>query len=189
MGLGERVKEKAVCRPEGVIGRLGGRMMALDKELPAWVLNILEIEPSDSIVEIGSGPGVAVALASELAYEGRVVGVDPSETMLDMARRRNKERIEENIVEFHRGTAEDLPFDDDTFDAAMTINSLHLWSDPVEGLEEVSRTMKPASRIAVSVSRFSYASSDEFDRYLAEAGFERIATREGDRGICLVGEN
>lgn len=186
MNLGERLKEKAVYQPQGILGRLGGRMMAIDRDLPAWVLDLLEVDPSDSVLEVGSGPGVGVELAAERAHEGWIVGVDPSETMLDMARQRNSEALAAGRVEFHLGTADDLPFEDATFDTAMTINSLHLWSDPVAGLGEVRRTMRPDSRIAVALSRFSSASADEFERHLTEAGFEDVIEHTEDSGTCFL---
>lgn len=186
MTLGDRIKEKAVCHPHGLLGRLGGRLMAIDKNLPVWVLDRLEIGPSDSVLEVGSGPGVGVELAAERAHGGWIVGVDPSETMLNMARRRNSEACEAGRVEFHRTTADTLPFDDATFDAAMTINSLHLWSDPVAGLVEIRRTMRPNSRIAVALSHFSPASTDAFERYLSEAGFKDISEHTGERGMCFL---
>jgi SAM-dependent methyltransferase len=59
--------------------------MSLDRKLPAWVLDLLDLQPSDTLLEIGPGPGVGVELAATRAPRGRVVGVDRSETMLAMA--------------------------------------------------------------------------------------------------------
>lgn len=150
-----RLMENAFCMPQGMLGRLGGWLMSLDRGLPAWVLDLLEINPSDAVLEVGSGPGVGVELAAARAYEGWVVGVDPSETMLEMARRRNRARIEAGRIELCLGAIDKLPFDEATFDAAMTLNSLHLWPDPVGGLREVRRTLRPGGRIAVAITRFS----------------------------------
>ena len=56
----ETVMENMFCMPQGLLGRLGGRLMSLDRDLPAWVLDLLEIDPSDSVLEVGSGPGVGL---------------------------------------------------------------------------------------------------------------------------------
>lgn len=117
------------------------------------------------------GPGVGVQLATALAREGRVVEVDPSATMLNMARDRNSEALQEGRVELCPGTADKLSFEDATFDVAFTINSLHLWPD----------------RTGVAVSRFSYASADKFRDHLGDAGFEEILVHHGDMGTCVVG--
>jgi ubiquinone/menaquinone biosynthesis C-methylase UbiE len=186
MELKTRLMEQAFCFPQGRVGRLGGRLMALDNVLPAWVLTLLEVGPFDSVLEVGSGPGLGVALAATLVREGRVVGLDPSETMLNMARDRNRREIEAGRIELHQGDAANLPFDDAVFDVAYTINSLHLWPDPVAGLREVRRTLRRGGRIGVAISRFSYASADSFGDHLIHAGFEGVNIHTGDRGTCVV---
>ena len=185
--ISEYVMENMFCAPQGVLGRVGGRLMSLDRGLPAWVLDILDVDPSDSVLEVGSGPGVGLELAAARAHEGRVVGVDPSETMLAMAHRRNRARIEVGRVELRLGTVDKLPFDDAAFDKAMTMNSLHLWPDPVAGLREVRRTLRTGGRIAVAITRFSYASPDRFEQHLIDSGFADIRVYTGDQGTCALG--
>lgn len=185
--VNDYIMENMFCAPKGALGRLGGQLMSQDHWLPAWVLDLLEINPHDSVLEVGSGPGVGLGLAAARAQEGRVVGVDPSETMLEMARRRNHARIEAGRVELRSGTVEKLPFDDATFDKAMTMNSLHLWRDPVAGLKEIRRTLRPGGRIAVAITRFSYASSDKWKSYLNDAGFTDVGIHTGEPGTCALG--
>ncbi len=179
--------ENMFCMPHGMLGRVGGRLMSLDRGLPAWVLDLLEIEPSDTVLEVGSGPGVGLELAAARAHKGRVVGVDPSATMLEMAHRRNRAQIEAGSVELRLGNVDKLPFDDDTFDKAMTMNSLHLWPDPVTGLMEVRRTLRTGGRIGVAITRFSYASPDKFEQHLIDSGFADVSVFKGDKGICALG--
>jgi ubiquinone/menaquinone biosynthesis C-methylase UbiE len=183
----DQLMENAFCRPQGVVGRLGGRLMSLDHDLPAWVVELLKVEPSDSVLEVGSGPGVGLALAATKGHQGWVVGVDPSQTMLEMARRRNYARIEAGQVVLRLGTADKLPFEDATFDKAMTMNSLHLWPDPVAGLREVRRTLRPGGRIAVAITRFSYASPDKFEQQLTAGGFANVTVHRGNVGTCAMG--
>jgi ubiquinone/menaquinone biosynthesis C-methylase UbiE len=161
--------------------------MSLDRGLPAWVLDLLEVDPTDWVLEVGSGPGVGLELAAAKAYKGQVVGVDPSETMLEMARRRNRVQIEAGRVELRLGSVDQLPFDDATFDKAMTMNSLHLWPDPVIGLKEVRRTLRAGGRIAVAITRFSYASPDKFEGHLIDSGFTDVSFHTGDTGTCALG--
>src|ERR671922_2855370 len=87
MTVKDYMMENMFCRPKGSLGELGGRLMSQDRWLPAWVLDLLEINPSDSVLEVGPGPGLGLQLTTARAYQGRVVGVDRSETMLEMARR------------------------------------------------------------------------------------------------------
>jgi ubiquinone/menaquinone biosynthesis C-methylase UbiE len=181
------IMENMFCLPQGILGRLGGQLMSLDRGLPAWVLDLLEVDPSEAVLEVGSGPGVGLELAAARAYAGRVVGVDPSVTMLEMAQRRNRAQIEAGRVELRLGAADQLPFDDASFDKAMTMNSLHLWPDPVAGLKEVRRTLRRGGRIAVAITRFSYASPDKFERYLIASGFTDVSVHTGEVGTCALG--
>jgi ubiquinone/menaquinone biosynthesis C-methylase UbiE len=187
IAIKEYVMENMFCMPKGALGRLGGQLMAQDRRLPAWVLDLLEIEPSDSVLEVGSGPGLGLQLAAVRVHYGRVVGVDLSETMLEMARRRNRAQIKAGRVELHHGSVDRLPFGDASFDKAMTMNSLHLWRDPVAGLREIKRTLRPGGRIAVAITRFSYASPAKFESYLMNSGFSEVSVYEGDPGICALG--
>jgi len=118
--------ENMFCAPRGMLGHVGERLMSLDQGLPTWVLDLLEINVSDSILEVGLGPRLGLELAAARAREGRVVGVDASETMLGVAGRRNHTQIEVGRVELRLGSADRLLFDDATFDKAMTLNSLHI---------------------------------------------------------------
>ncbi len=183
----ERLMENTFCLPQGMLGRLGGWLMSLDRGLPAWVLDLLEIAPADAVLEVGSGPGVGIELAAARVYEGWVVGVDPSETMIEMAHRRNRARIEAGRVELRLSAVDKLPFDNATFDVAVTLNSLHLWPDPVAGLMEMRRTLRPGGRIAVAITRFSYASSDKFERHLIDGGFTDVSIHTGEAGTCALG--
>jgi ubiquinone/menaquinone biosynthesis C-methylase UbiE len=107
--------------------------------------------------------------------------------MIEMAHRRNRARIEAGGIELWLGTADKIPFDDATFDKAMTMNSLHLWPDPVAGLREVRRTLRTRGRIAVAITRFSYASPDNFENHLLDAGFVDVSLHTGESGTCALG--
>jgi ubiquinone/menaquinone biosynthesis C-methylase UbiE len=105
--------------------------------------------------------------------------------------RRNHKQLKAGLVELrlgtvHSGPSTRLPFGDRTFNAAMAINCLHLWQDPKRGLQEVARTLKPGGRIAVAVSRYSYASPDRFEQQLVENGFSNVRILRGERGPCAL---
>ena len=187
IAVNDYIMENMFCAPKGALGWLGGQLMSQDHWLSAWVLDLLEVHPSDSVLEVGSGPGVGMQLAAERAYQGTVVGIDPSETMLEMAHRRNRALIEARYVELHHGSVEKLPFPDAAFDKAMTMNSLHLWPNQVAGLREIKRILRPGGRIAVAFTRFSYTSADKFRRQLLDAGFTDVSLHTGEPGTCALG--
>ena len=67
-------------RPKGVLGRLGGIVMArTNQTCAAWVIDLLAIHRNDKVLEVGFGPGVGIRLLAGLASAGNVAGVDALE--------------------------------------------------------------------------------------------------------------
>lgn len=140
--------------PRGVWGSLAGRIMAVtpsNNDRIRWTLGLLDIKPADRILEIGFGPGIAIALASELASVGFVAGVDHSAVMVRHASRRNAAALREGRVALRLGSAGTLPSFDRPFDKIFTINSIHFWSEPLECLRRLHEQLKPGGLIAVTI--------------------------------------
>lgn len=117
-----------------------GRNPRSNRVLPS----IADLDPSHIVLDIGCGPGAAVRAAAGSVT--RAVGVDRSEAMVEIARRRS--RRFGNVV-FEVAGAEDLPFPDDTFDRVWTIHSFHHWEHPGEGLAQALRVIKPGGRLLI----------------------------------------
>jgi ubiquinone/menaquinone biosynthesis C-methylase UbiE len=102
------------------------RMFGRPQDCGAWVSVLLEIEPSDSVLEVGFGPGVVIQRLSNLASAGHVAGIDPSREMVEQARGRNDTAIRSGRVDLRHSSVENLPFDDDSFAKALAINSMQV---------------------------------------------------------------
>jgi arsenite methyltransferase len=102
------------------------------------VRRLLAPRPGERIVDIGAGPGF---LAAELAAEGaRVVAVDPSASMRELARARGDFAIED-------GSAEALPLPDGSVDAAVATQVLEYVPDVSGALAEIRRVLRPGGRV------------------------------------------
>lgn len=116
----------------------------------AWQLPIdwLDIPPGGVGLDVGSGPGnVTASLARAAGADGLALGVDVSEPML--ARAVNAEAGPN--VGFLHADAQQLPFRDQTVDAAISLAVLQLIPDPSATLAEMVRVLKPGGRMAVMV--------------------------------------
>ncbi len=108
------------------------------------VLDALHLEAGDTIADIGSGPGfVAYEMAEQVGPTGRVQGVDISEPMLALARRRCSEQP---WVSFEKGDAADLPLPAAGFDVAVSIQVLEYVPDTAKALREMARILRPGGR-------------------------------------------
>ncbi len=89
----------------------------------------------DTLLDVGCGTGLRLLTFREMGL--RVIGVDPSPSMLEVA-----ERNVGRQAELHRAGAEDLPFDDNAFNHACVIHTLEFTEDPALALEEIFRVTK-----------------------------------------------
>ena len=104
----------------------------------------LALQPGERVLDIGSGPGfLAAEMAAEVGPEGAVHGVDPSEAMLAVARRRG------GGAEFATADALALPFGDEPFDAAVATQVYEYVEDMPGALAEVRRVLRPGGRLLI----------------------------------------
>src|SRR4051812_8442304 len=110
------------------------------------LIEAAKLRPDDRALDVGCGPGIAVELATHTITGGRVTGMDPSEAMLEEARRRTHGAPG---VVLEQTAAEAIPLDDASVDIAWALNSLHHWHDRAAGLAEVRRVLRPGGRFVV----------------------------------------
>jgi SAM-dependent methyltransferase len=115
-----------------------------------WAIRAaLALRAGEHVLDIGSGPGLLAAeMAEELGARGRVDGVDPSESMLAVARRREPSPGAAP-AEFHLAGALALPFGDGEFDAAVTTQVLEYVEDVPAALAEARRVLREGERLLV----------------------------------------
>ena len=110
------------------------------------------------VLDLGTGTGLlAIALAKKIP-DGEVIGLDLSDVALEVARK-NLQEIEQPLrVSFEKGDAEDMPFEDGTFDLVVSSNTLHLIKNPVRMFNEIHRVLKSEGRFFLSDFRRSWLS-------------------------------
>lgn len=178
---------RAFGRPQGVLGRLGGVIMArMNADCGAWVAGLLEVRPDDAVLEVGFGPGVIIQRLANLASSGRVAGIDQSQEMFQQASARNAAEIRGNHVDLKCGSVESLPFNNNSFDKVIAINSMQVWPDAIGGLREVRRVMTPGGRIALGFTPYSGQRNGGLLEILTAAGFVEARMVESNKGFCAL---
>jgi ubiquinone/menaquinone biosynthesis C-methylase UbiE len=187
MSVAHSILMRMFGRPKGILGRLGGIVMVrTNQKCAAWVIDLLGIQPNDSVLEVGFGPGVGIELLARLVSGGYVAGIDPSEEMIEQAKARNVKAIERGRLDLRYGSAESLPFEGNTFTKALAINSMQVWPDAVAGLREMQRVMKPGGRIALGFTPYSGQSKNGLPEMLGAAGFTEAYLVEAEEGFCAL---
>jgi SAM-dependent methyltransferase len=187
-------------RPTGAAGHVAGWIMGRRSSNVArsrWAVQLLDVGPADRVIELGCGPGVAVTALARRATRGTVVGVDHSPVMISQARRRNRAAVRAGRVRLIQASVEDLP--DGPFDAALAVNTLGMWPEPVDRLREIRGLLRPGGRIAVvsqprcvgATAATSSAAADEVVGLLVEAGFALLRTEVLDLdppAVCVLAQ-
>ncbi|MET4700970.1 ubiquinone/menaquinone biosynthesis C-methylase UbiE [Constrictibacter sp. MBR-5] len=187
MGLGKSILLRMFGRPRGLLGRIGGWIMArMNDDAGAWAVGLLEVGPADRVLEIGFGPGVALKRLSGLVTKGRIAGVDVSTRMMAQAKARNAAAIRRGRVELHRGVAESLPFAEASFEKVLAVNSVQVWSDAAAGLAEVRRILVPGGQVALCFTRHAGQREEDMVKALREAGFSAPRLMRGERAFCVL---
>jgi ubiquinone/menaquinone biosynthesis C-methylase UbiE len=100
----------------------------------------LKLEPEESLLDIGTGPGNFPTRLRTGGHLGRLVGVDFSNGMLEVARAKT------DAVEWLQANAMDLPFADSSFDVVTARHMLYHVPDMNKALREAKRVLKPNGR-------------------------------------------
>lgn len=193
--------------PSGDEGRDVGKAMAQwNIGTNALAFECLGVQPSDHVLEIGFGPGEALAEAIYLTPKGFVAGLDQSETMLAMAQQRNSRAIIQDKLELTLGTADAMPYADGSFHKVFAANVGHFWKEPRVELAEIKRVLRPGGRLALIGGHpkdwkpglkesgvFYPRLPEEWEKLLSDAGFKNVRTTikkfDDEDAMCVTGES
>jgi ubiquinone/menaquinone biosynthesis C-methylase UbiE len=188
-------------RPAGWLGEIVARVMGFETAA-ANRLALEELSPraGEAILEVGCGHGRALAQLARVP-SAFVAGIDASEVMIRLARRRLDRSISEGRAEVSLATADAIPHGDERFDAALAIHVLYFWTDAISELREIRRVLRPGGRLvigyrprdadavaALPATVYVLWSADEVEGLLVNAGFHAIRSVErahgGSRFVC-----
>jgi ubiquinone/menaquinone biosynthesis C-methylase UbiE len=125
-----------------------------------------------AVLDIATGPGEpALTVAGIVGPEGKVVGIDPIPGMVAAARRETERRGLTN-TQFDVGSADELPFAADTFDAVLSRFGVMFFPSPEDSIRGMLRVLKPGGRMALAVwgplehNPFYFVTSRVIESYL-----------------------
>lgn len=203
MNTKQRIRRKLVGQahnPTGLGGHVVGWILGRrpsNVRRNRWAVELLEVQPTDRVIELGCGPGVALAALADRATRGLVVGVDQSAVVIGQARRRNRDAIAQGRVRLIHAPVEHLQVTDGPFDAALAVNTVGMWPEPVTRLGEIGRQLRGGGRIALvsqprcpgATAATSVAAADRLAGQLWDAGFTlvRVETLDLDPlAVCVL---
>ena len=134
--------------PRGFVGSVCCLIMnTINKKMYRKTVELMQqsgIDPADKILDIGYGNGYFLQQADRKCG-AELYGIDISADMKTTAERRNRGAKEAGRLHLEIGDCCDLPYEDEMFAAAASINTVYFWEDTVQGLSEIRRVLKPGA--------------------------------------------
>lgn len=130
---------------------LDGYMKDADLGLGCGIpTDAVNLQPGDTVVDLGSGAGNDVFIARRIVGpEGKVIGIDMTESMIKRARE-NARKLGAANVEFRLGDIENMPIEDNTADVVVSNCVINLVPDKLKAYQEIYRVLKPGGRFGIS---------------------------------------
>lgn len=161
------------------------KMNSANGELNAKCIDLLSLQESESLLEIGPGNGAFAADIIKRAENLSYTGVDWSADMVAEAKRINKAIVNSGQAAFYEGDSSQLNFDSNTFDKVLTVHTLYFWDKPAKHLAEIRRVMKPEGLFCLAFGDSSFMKSLPFTPY----GFELYDKERACRLLNASGFN
>jgi len=182
-------------RPSGWLGEIVARVMAFETQ-PANRIAVeqVAVRPGETVLEVGCGHGRTLA---RLAKTPRawLAGIDPSEVMVRLARKRMRAWIDAGRAEVSLASSAKIPHPDGRFDAALAVHIVYFWNEPLADLREICRVLRPGGRVllgyrprdeqtlsALPATVYTLRFVEEIEKLLAESGFVEIHSIERSIG-------
>lgn len=159
---------------------------------------LVNLEDNEKVLDIGYGNGHLL----EMIYKKRAVdmyGIDISEDAKEMATKKNRQAYAKNQLHLEVGDCCALPYENDTFSAVTSINTVYFWEDIVKGLSEIRRTLKSGksfynvvySREYLDTVRYTQIGYKKFTieeliQYGEMAGFSKVELKDIVKGKSFV---
>lgn len=147
------------------------------------IANLAQLQPGEAVLDVGCGTGsLALEARQRVGERGCVSGIDPSQQMISLARRKAARRS--LSLDFQVGVIEQLAFPDQAFDVVLSTFMMHHLPDDLkrQGLVEIARVLKPGGRLLVLDFRGPagpwHSRIRDQPRFLEEVGFSPIETGE-----------
>lgn len=139
----KRVHPEGIPWPGTVLYSAISQSAIFQRHYDLAVQDILAYGAEGRLLDIGTGPAWLLLRLCAASPRFRLVGLDASEPMVDKARQNVAAAGLSHVIEIKAGNVIDMPFTDGTFDTVVSTGSIHHWKEPVRGLNEVYRVLKP----------------------------------------------
>lgn len=135
--------------PKGLLGRM--MLVSMDKEhlpMAQWALERIKIPENGKVADLGCGGGYNIRRMLEMSAKAKFIGLDISDESVKKAQKVNKAEIGKR-VKIIKGSAEKLPFKDNSIDLITAFETVFFWKKPEKAFREIYRSLVNGGCFAV----------------------------------------
>ena len=195
------------AKPQGIAGEeMLNRMNISHYDVTGWAMEFMKFSGNETVLDIGCGGGETLHRISQKTT-AHLIGMDYSPLSVKMTSEHNAEIISSGRMNIIEASVEKMPFNDNSFDRIITVESFYFWKNPPENLKEVYRVLAVGGIFFIVADIYGGAelsdkeieniekynlynpTPEEFEKLLVKAGFSdvKIHTKAGTNWICAEG--
>ena len=186
--------------PKGLLGRM--MLVSMDREhlpMAKWALGQIDLPRDGIVADIGCGGGYNIKRMLEMTENTRFVGIDISDESVKKAKKINSAEIGRR-VKIIQGSAEKLPFKNDSIKLVTAFETVFFWKEPEKGFSEIYRSLESGGSLAVinnygdpnvdwekKVPCMTRYTAEQISDMLKKAGFADISVSKKETLFLVIG--
>lgn len=185
--------------PRGFVGMVCCVIMnVINRAMYKNTVALVDVSPDDKVLDIGFGNGYLLQRLYDKC-KCDMYGIDISEDMVTAATSRNARASRDGKLHLQWGDCCDLPFDENSFAAVMSINTVYFWNNTEDGLAEIHRVLKPGAtfynvvytkewldKLSYTKTGFQKFEAQDLVDFGKEAGFDDVTVKDVVKGKSFV---
>jgi ubiquinone/menaquinone biosynthesis C-methylase UbiE len=193
-------------KPSGLFGRwVMSRIFDYgNAAINDFMKELLSLKENDHVLEIGFGTGKLISEMAKRVNKGLIEGIDLSDAMVAIAKKKNKKYVAEGKVILRQGDFEKIVYNENGFDKICSANTVYFWPRPDNCMKNIFRILKPGGKLILAFEDikqlegrplktdvFHFYHPDEIIKRLSRNGFSgriEVLSREikSQRYHCAV---
>ena len=189
-----KILAKNLANPEGEIGKEVAKMMnETNISMTKETIKALLLSDNETVLELGHGNAGHLSYLLDFAENINYTGLEISETMKTEAENINQKYLSHAKFQLYDG--KNIPFENESFDKIMTVNTIYFWENPVDFLNEIYRVLKEHGSFVLTFAKkdfmkalpftsdFKLYNYEDIELLISQTNFKRMIKSDKEEFI------
>ncbi|WP_027382061.1 class I SAM-dependent methyltransferase [Epilithonimonas caeni] len=189
-----KILGQQLSNPEGETGKEVAKMMnETNISMTKESIKALHLTDNNSVLELGHGNAGHLSYLLDFADKIQYIGLEISETMKSEAESINSKYLSQADFQLYDGNK--IPFENESFDKIMTVNTIYFWENPVEFFNEIYRVLRKDGSFVLTFAKkefmknlpftadFKLYNYEDVEELVAQTNFKRMIRSDKEEWI------